>query len=36
MSLAIDYAALGEAVYETIAAAATRMPADIATALEAA
>lgn len=36
MSSNIDYAAFGEAVYETVAAAATRMPEDIASALEAA
>lgn len=36
MSKMTDYEALGRAVYETVAAASTRMPADIAAALEAA
>ncbi len=36
MSMATDYAALGRAVYETVAAASTRMPADIASALDSA
>lgn len=36
MSTTADYAALGRAVYETVVAASTRMPADIGAALEAA
>ncbi len=36
MSMTTDYEALGKAVYETVAAASTRMPTDIAAALEAA
>ena len=36
MSMSRDYAALGKAVYEMVAAASTRMPADIAKSLEAA